>query len=308
MKKTAVVIPCYNEVLTIAKVGRDFKRELPDAVIIVLDNNSTDGSASAAREAGALVTLVPRQGKGAVVRHIFREVDADIYVMVDGDDTYPAESVHGLIRPVTDGTADMAMGDRLSGGDYKAENKRAFHNFGNILVRNLVNYCFKSDLKDIMTGFRVFSRRFAGVVPILSDGFEVETEMTIRSLARRISIAEVPIAYKDRPEGSVSKLRTFSDGFRVLGMFFKILKDYRPMFFFGVLSLCAFLAGLACGIPVITEFIASRYITHVPLAVLATGFVLSAMTTLICGVILDTMVSQERHRGEIDILRFGNNG
>jgi glycosyltransferase involved in cell wall biosynthesis len=303
--KIAVVIPCFNEAMTIAKVVSDFRRELPDADVIVFDNRSTDGSAEIARGAGASVEYVSRQGKGAVIRHIFREIDADVYVMADGDDTYPAEHVHELIRPVAEGAADMAIGDRLSGGQYEAENKRAFHNFGNILLRRLVNYCFKSDIRDIMTGYRVFSKRFARSVPVLSDGFEVETEMTIRSLARRMSIVEVRVPYRDRPEGSVSKLRTFRDGFRVLGAFFRILKDYRPMFFFGLLSLCSMAAGLVCGVPVIVEFVMTRFITHVPLAILATGFVLVAMTMLICGVILDTMVSQERQRNEIDILRFG---
>jgi glycosyltransferase involved in cell wall biosynthesis len=301
--KTVIVIPCYNEEATISKVVTDFKRELPQSEIIVLDNRSTDKSPELAKEAGAKVLYVPTQGKGAVVRHVFREIEADVYIMVDGDDTYPAECVHELIKPVRNGVADMVVGDRLSGGDYSSENKRRFHNFGNTLVSYLVNHCFNSNINDIMTGYRVFSKRFTDVIPILSDGFEVETEMTIRCLDRKLPIVELPVSYRDRPEGSVSKLRTFHDGMKVLKTIFIILKDYRPMFFFGSLSLIALLAGLICGIPVITEFFEKRYITHVPLAILATGLVLVSASFFSCAFILDTMISHEKQRNEESIMR-----
>jgi glycosyltransferase involved in cell wall biosynthesis len=302
-EKIVIVIPCFNEEVTISKVVSDFKRELPEAEILVLDNRSTDRSAELARAAGAEVIYVSRQGKGSVVRHIFREIIADIFIMVDGDDTYPAEQVHELLKPVTSGSADMVIGDRLTGGGYASQNKRIFHNFGNVLVRRLVNICFGSHINDIMSGYRVFSRRFAMNVPILSDGFEVETEMTIMCLDRKLQIAELPIAYKDRPEGSFSKLHTFRDGFRVLKTIFMILKNYRPLFFFGSMSLCGFIGGLACGIPVIIEFVQRKYISHVPLAILSTGLIIVAMTMLNCAFILDTIVSHERQRNEVDIVR-----
>ncbi|MDR0615887.1 MAG: glycosyltransferase family 2 protein [Synergistaceae bacterium] len=306
--RIVVAIPCYNEQATISKVVSDFKRELPQAEIVVLDNRSTDRSSELARKAGAKVLYVSRQGKGAVARYIFREIDADIYVMVDGDDTYPAEFVHELIKPVKDGIADMVVGDRLSGGGYSNENKRRFHSFGNALVSFLVNHCFNSNINDIMTGYRAFSNRFSKVVPILSDGFEVETEITIRCLDRKLSIVELPVEYRDRPEGSVSKLRTFYDGFKVLKMIFIILKDYRPMLFFGSLSLATLVAGLICGIPVITEFFEKRYITHVPLAILATGLVLVSASFFSCAFILDTMISHENQRNEENIVRIRKTG
>jgi glycosyltransferase involved in cell wall biosynthesis len=301
--KITVAIPCYNEAATIAKVVADFRRELPEAEIIVLDNNSTDGTGEIARAAGASVVRVRRQGKGAVVRHIFRTMESDVCLMADGDDTYPAESARELIFTVASGEADMAVGDRLSGGVYAGCNKRPFHNFGNALVRALVNRCFGSRLNDIMSGYRAFNRRFAQNVPILSDGFEVETEMTVRCLDRNLVVAEIPVAYRDRPAGSVSKLRTFRDGWRVLRTFFGILKNYRPLFFFGSLAAAAFAAGLASGFPVLAEFAATRYITHVPLAVLATGFMMTSMITLACALILDAIASAERSRNESAIAR-----
>jgi glycosyltransferase involved in cell wall biosynthesis len=296
-----LVIPCYNEELTIAKVVTDFKKELPaDCRIVVMNNRSTDNSAELASAAGAEVFFVARQGKGAVVREIFRSIDADVYIMVDGDDTYPAEDVHKLLAPVEAGNSDMAVGDRISGGAYGQVNDRRFHGFGNILVKKLVNFCFKSDLRDIMTGYRVFSRSFVENVPILSDGFEVETEMTIRALDRKLSIVEIPIAYRNRPEGSFSKLNTLRDGMRVLKTIFFILKDYRPLLFFGALSLLFLLAGCASGVPVLLEFMRTRFITRVPLALLATGLVLVSAVTLNCALILDTFVAHERQRNELE--------
>jgi hypothetical protein len=246
---------------------------------------------------------VLRKGKGNVVREIFRRIDADIYVMVDGDDTYPAEAVRDLLRPVLSGAADMVVGDRLSRGRYAAENRRPFHNFGNDLVCRLVNAAFGSTMKDIMSGYRVFSRRFTQVVPILSDGFEVETEMTIAALDRKLPLVEIPVAYRDRPAGSHSKLHTFRDGFRVLKTIFIVVKDYRPLFFFGALSLVAFVVGLASGLPVIFEFLRTRYITLVPSAIFATGCTLLAATLLSCGLILDSVSKYHRERNEMDVVR-----
>lgn len=301
--KIVVGIPCYNEEMTIAKVVSDFREVLPEAEVIVMDNCSTDRSATYARRAGATVLPVLRKGKGNVVREIFRRIDADIYVMVDGDDTYPAEAVRDLLRPVLSGTADMVVGDRLSGGRYAAENRRPFHNFGNDLVCRLVNAAFGSTMKDIMSGYRVFSRRFTQVVPILSDGFEVETEMTIAALDRKLPLVEIPVAYRDRPAGSHSKLHTFRDGFRVLKTIFIVVKDYRPLFFFGALSLVAFVVGLASGLPVIFEFLKTRYITLVPSAIFATGCMLLAATLLSCGLILDSVSKYHRERNEMDVVR-----
>lgn len=302
--KTIVAIPCYNEENTIAKVVQDFRRELPEAEIFVMNNRSTDASAKLAADAGAKVMPVMRQGKGAVVREIFRKLDADIYVMVDGDDTYPAEAVKTLIEPVFSGNTDMVVGDRLSSGGYASENKRNFHNFGNHLVRKLVNYCFGSKLNDIMTGYRVFSKTFAKNVPILSDGFEVETEMTIRCLDRKLNITEIPVDYRDRPIGSFSKLNTFRDGFRVIKTIFTILKDYRPFFFFGVIALISFLLGIVTGIPVIAEFLRTRYVSHVPLSILATGLMLISGLSLTTAFILDTLVAHERQRNEVELLNY----
>jgi len=300
--KIAVVIPCYNEEQTIGKVVKDFQIALPESEIYVMDNRSTDKSAEHAEAAGARVIWVGRKGKGSVVREIFRKIDADIYVMIDGDDTYPAEAAPELIKPVIDGAAEMVVGDRLSKGLYATQNKRNFHNFGNHLVKKLVNLCFKSNLKDIMSGYRVFSKLFAKNVPILSDGFEVETEMTIRCLDRKLGIAEIPIEYRDRPAGSFSKLNTIKDGFRVLKTIFIILKDYRPLFFFGSISLLLFILGLISGIPVLLEFLKTRYVSHVPLSILATGLMLTSGLSLTCGFILDTLVAHERQRNEVDLL------
>lgn len=300
----AILIPCYNESLTITKVISDFKRELPNARIVVLNNRSTDNSAQLAQEAGAEVIFVATQGKGAVVRDAFRSINADAYVMVDGDDTYPAEAVHELLEALREENADMVIGDRLSNGTYAQENKRGFHDFGNNLVRWLVNHCFKSNLHDIMTGYRIFSRRFVKNIPILSNGFEVETEITIAALDRRLRIVEVPIIYRDRPNGSFSKLNTFKDGFRVLKTIGKILRNYRPLFFFGSISLCCFFCGLGAGIPVLLEFARTRYITHVPLALLAVGFMILFGLMLSCAMILNTLVAYERQSNELHIANF----
>ena len=222
MKKIAILIPCYNEEITVAKVITDFKKELPDALIYVYNNNSTDNTLQIAYENGAIVKNEYRQGKGNVVRNMFRDIDPDVYVLVDGDNTYPANMVHQLIKPILMETADMVVGDRISNGTYKKQNKRLFHDFGNGMVRNTINRLFKTNLKDVMSGYRAFSRTFVKNIPILSKGFEVETEMTLHALDKRFIIKEIPIEYKDRPNKSKSKLNTFTDGYKVIKTIIKM--------------------------------------------------------------------------------------
>lgn len=301
MKKIAVMIPCYNEELTIKKVVEDFKKELPDAYIYVYNNNSKDNTEKIAKDAGAIVIREYKQGKGNVVRSMFRDIDADMYVMVDGDDTYPAEEVHKLIEVVESGMADMAIGDRLSNGTYIKENKRNFHNFGNVLVKNTINFIFKSKLNDIMTGYRVFNREFVKNMPVLSPGFEIETEMTFHALDRNYSIVEVPITYRDRPVGSVSKLNTFSDGFKVLLTIFKMFKNYRPLGFFLIVAIIFWIISLIIGVPLFVEFFKTGVVTKFPSGILATGIAIFGMLSLSIGVILDTLVRQ--HKEQLEILR-----
>lgn len=293
-KKIAVLIPCYNEELTVEKTVSDFKRVLPNADIYVYNNNSKDRTKELALKVGAIVKDEYRQGKGAVVRSMFRDIDADVYIMVDGDDTYPAEEVEGLIAPVLDGKADMAIGDRLS-STYYTENKRPFHNFGNSLVKGLINFLFKSDLNDIMTGYRSFSKKFVKCMPVMSDGFQIETEMTIFALTNNMQVVNVPITYRDRPEGSESKLNTFSDGFKVLLTLFNLFKDNRPFLFFGCLSLIIFILGLIVGVPVIDEFIKTSYITKVPSAVLAAALMINSFLMLSVGIVLDAIKNEKRY-------------
>ena len=293
-KKIAVLIPCYNEELTVEKTVSDFKRVLPNADIYVYNNNSKDRTKELALKAGAIVKDEYRQGKGAVVRSMFRDIDADVYVMVDGDDTYPADEVEGLIAPVLEGKADMVIGDRLS-STYYTENKRPFHNFGNSLVKGLINFLFKSDLNDIMTGYRSFSKKFVKCMPVMSDGFQIETEMTIFALTNNMQVVNVPITYRDRPEGSESKLNTFSDGFKVLLTLFNLFKDNRPFLFFGSISIVIFIIGLLIGIPVINEFIKTAYITKVPSAVLAAALMLNAFLMFSVGIILDAIKNEKRY-------------
>lgn len=291
MEKIAILIPCYNEELTVKKVVTDFKTALPKADIYVYDNNSTDNTAEIAKKAGAIVRKEPIQGKGAVVKSMFRDIDADVYVIVDGDDTYPADEVKKLIDPIINKGADMVIGDRLSSTYFK-ENKRPFHNFGNTLVRNLINLLFKANIKDIMTGYRGFSYRFVKSMPIKSKGFQIETEMSVFALVYGMNIEEVTIQYKDRPEGSNSKLNTFKDGFKVLLTIFNLCKNYRPFLFFGLLSLLVFIVGLIVGIPVIAEFIETSFITKVPSAILASALCLNAFILFAAGMIMDSIKNQ----------------
>ncbi|MFA5993664.1 MAG: glycosyltransferase family 2 protein [Parcubacteria group bacterium] len=286
--KIAVLIPCYNEEKTIEKVISDFKTAIPLADIYVYDNNSKDKTYDIAVASGAIVKKEPRQGKGFVVQKMFREIDADIYVLVDGDDTYPAENVMELIERISEG-ADMVVGDRLSNGTYEKENKRGFHNFGNNLVRSLVNMLFKSKLRDIMSGYRIFSRDFVKNYPVLVGGFQLETDMTIFALDRDFVVREVPIVYRDRPVGSVSKLNTFSDGIKVIMVIFNLFRYYRPFLFFSLVSVAFVLLGLIIGFPVIVEYLESHFIAKVPSAILAASLMLLSALSFISGVILDAL-------------------
>lgn len=295
----AALVPCYNESLTIAKVCDDFKKYLPEATVYVYDNNSSDGTAKIAAEHGAVVVHEGRQGKGNVVRQMLRDIDADCYVMVDGDDTYPIEQVREVIAPILDGTADHVVGDRLSNGTYAAENKRAGHGFGNDLVRWLIKVLYGFEYTDVMTGYRAFNREFAKTLPVLSPGFEIETELSIHAVDKNWRIVQVPIDYRDRPEGSESKLNTVSDGIKVLKMIFSLFKDYKPLGFFSLIALVFFVIGLVLGIPVIAEFAATGLVPRFPTAILAVAFCGLAALMLVCGLILDTVVKGDRRDWEL---------
>ena len=285
--KIVILIPCLNEEITIGKVIHDFQDAIPEAKIIVFDNNSTDRTAAIVRECGAEVIPESRPGKGHVVASMFRKVDADYYVIVDGDDTYSAEHVRKLLEPVMKEQADMAVAVRLA--EYTATSFRPLHVFGNNLVRRLVNWIFKSNLSDIMSGYRAFSRELVQSIPILSSGFEVETEITIRILDYGFRIKEVPLPYRERPEGSVSKLRTFHDGFRVLAEIARIAKAYKPFTFFGGIGLAFILAGGILGIWVILDYLEDEYVNKVPTAILATGFMLLGFGSIGIGILLNTI-------------------
>jgi len=304
MNDIAILIPCYNEELTIVKVIQDFRKELPEAKIYVYDNNSSDDTALIAEEHGAIVKQEYRQGKGNVVRSMFRDIEADIYIMIDGDDTYPAEFVHKIIEPIINQKADIVIGDRHSNGTYKDENSRPLHNFGNNLVKNLINKLFNSNLKDIMSGYRAFNKNFVKNMPVNSKGFEIETEMTLHTLDKNFLIKEIPIEYRDRPEGSFSKLNTFSDGTRVLKTIFWVFKDYKPLAFFTILSTLFFILSLLVGIPVIAEFITTSFITKIPSAILSVGLMMVAVLSLFSGFILDTIVKQHRESYELNLIRW----
>ena len=300
--KVAVLIPCYNEAVTIGKVVDDFKRVLPDADIYVYDNNSKDGTADIAREHGAIVKFEGRQGKGNVVRSMFRDIDADYYLLVDGDDTYPAEAAPALLEPLRADRADMTVGDRLSNGSYGEENDRAFHGFGNDLVRFLIKAIYGFEFSDVMTGYRAYNKVFAKTMPVLSPGFEIETELSIHAVDKRWRIAEVPIDYRDRPEGSESKLSTFSDGFKVLMMILSLFKDYKPLALFSWVALLFVALGLIAGVPVIAQFAATGLVPRLPSALLAVGLVFVGLLAFTCGLILDTVVKGARKQYEIQVM------
>lgn len=297
--KVAVLIPCYNEAVTIGKVIDDFKRVLPDADIYVYDNNSKDDTAAIAEDHGAIVRTEPRQGKGNVVRQMFREIDADYYIMVDGDDTYPAEAAPRLLEPLMNDTADMTVGDRLSNGTYGEENDRAFHGFGNNLVRWLIKVIYGYAFDDVMTGYRAFNRIFVKTMPVLSEGFQIETELSIHAVDKRFRIADVPIDYRDRPEGSYSKLSTFGDGAKVLRAIASLFKDHKPMAFFGWLALILIVLGLIAGIPVIAEYFQTGLVPRFPTAILAIALVICGALSFTAGIILDTVAKTGRKQWEL---------
>ncbi|WDM21575.1 glycosyltransferase [Paenibacillus polymyxa] len=302
--KIAVLLPCYNEELTIGQVIDDFKKELPEAEIIVYDNNSKDKTTEVALRHGATVKKEYRQGKGNVIASMFRDIDADIFIMADGDNTYPATSVHSLINPIVLGEADMVIGDRHTNGTYSKENKRSFHDFGNRCVRYIINKLFNAELKDIMSGYRAFNKKFVKNIPILSSGFEIETEMSIHALDKNFLVKEVPIDYRDRPEGSFSKLNTYSDGIKVLKTIFWLYKDYRPLVFFAFVSAILFVFGLIFGLPVILEFIKTRLIEKIPSAILSVGLMNLSFLSLACGFILDTIVKQHKQNYVMNVTYF----
>ena len=305
MMKCAVLLPCYNESMTIQKVVRDFKMALPEADIWVYDNNSTDDSFRLAIEAGAKVRKVPQQGKGHVVRRMFQEVEADVYVMVDSDDTYPADEVHKLIRPIADGLADMVNGDRLS-STYMRENKRPGHNFGNTLVCALVRWLWHKQVNDVMTGYRAFSRRFVKSCPILSNGFEIETEMTLHTVDKRMSLLEVPVKYRDRPAGSFSKLNTISDGFRVLKTIFNMFHYYRPMMFFGALSFVSATVGMVMVVPVFLEYFQTGEVPKFPTLIFSCFLIMSGLLMFAIGLILDSVKKQSDQMFELHLLALND--
>ncbi len=297
MDKIAVLIPCYNESRTIAKVVADWKRELPEAAVYVYDNNSTDHTDTIAREAGAIVRYEPHQGKGAVVRRMFREIDARCYIMVDGDDTYPAEFGRQMAEEVLCCQADMVVGDRLS-STYFTENKRPFHNMGNTVVRFFINHLFHSDIRDVMTGYRAFSYLFVKTFPVLSKGFEIETEMTIHAVDKDMCIKNVIVTYRDRPEGSVSKLNTLPDGIRVLRTIFRLYKDYRPVRFFGAVAAVLFALATVFFIPVMAEYIRTGLVPNFPTLIVCGYCVIVAFLSWFAGLILQTLIQKDRQAFE----------
>lgn len=301
MDTIAVLIPCYNEAVTIRKVVEDYRRVLPEAVIYVYDNNSTDDTAAIAAEAGAVVRHEYQQGKGSVIRRMFREIDAKCYLMVDGDDTYPAEYAPEMARLVLERQADMVVGDRLS-ATYFTENKRPFHNFGNRLVRWSINALFGSSIRDIMTGYRTFSYQFVKSFPVLSKGFEIETEMSIHAIDKNMRLETVVIQYRDRPEGSESKLNTYSDGFKVLRTIARLYRNYKPLAFFGLLALLLAVIAAVMFVPVLLEYFRTGLVARFP-TLIVSGFVaIAAILSLFSGLILQTMVHKNRQDFEMQLI------
>ena len=302
MDEIAVLIPCYNEAITIAKVVSDAKKYLPSATVYVYDNNSTDSTAEEARKAGAIVRKETRQGKGNVVRTMFRDVDAEVYLMVDGDDTYGLETAPEMVRRVKQENADMVVGDRLS-GDYYTENKRAFHNFGNDLVRFQINHLFHTRVKDVMTGYRAFSYRFVKTFAISSKGFEIETEMTAHAADRNLLMSSLPITYRDRPEGSYSKLHTFRDGFKVLKTIGGLFRKYRPMAFYSLFFLL--FAGLGIGflVPVFLDYLATGEVARFPTLIACCFSLLVAILCLFSGFLFSTLRSQDKAEFERSLIQ-----
>ncbi|MEE1052415.1 MAG: glycosyltransferase [Lachnospiraceae bacterium] len=301
----AVLIPCYNEAKTIRKVVEDWKKELPEAAIYVYDNNSSDGTDMIAREAGAIVRYERQQGKGNVVRRMFQDIDALCYIMIDGDDTYPAEYGREMVNEVLENRVDMVIGDRLS-STYFQENKRPFHNFGNSLVRTCINSMFGADVKDIMTGYRAFSYRFVKTFPVLSKGFEIETEMTIHAVDKSMYVKNTVITYRDRPEGSESKLNTFQDGFKVLRTIIRMLRNYRPLRFFGFMSLFMMLLALILFVPVFGEYLATGLVPRIPTLIVSGFLVIAALISLFSGLILHMIAQKDKRDFEFHIYMAEN--
>ena len=301
MDEIAVLIPCYNESQTIKKVVTDFKKVLPEATIYVYDNNSSDGTDEIARAAGAVVRYEYQQGKGNVIRTMFRDIDAKCYIMVDGDDTYPAENAREMVNKVLERNVDMVVGDRLS-STYFQENKRPFHNFGNSIVRSSINLLFKSDIKDIMTGYRAFSYKFVKTFPVLSKGFEIETEMTIHAIDKKMFVENVVIDYRDRPEGSDSKLNTYSDGIKVLFTIFKLLRTYKPLRFFGILSLLLIIIMLIFFIPVFISFIQTGEVEKFPTLIVCGFTVIAAIQSFFSGLMLETINQKNKQDFEMRLI------
>ena len=302
MSKIAVLIPCYNEGTTIGKVVVDFRSELPEADIYVYDNNSTDDTVEKAKKAGAIIGYERRQGKGNVVRRMLREIDADCYILVDGDDTYPVENAKEMARMVLEEKTDMVIGDRLS-ATYFEENKRPLHDSGNRLVRSIINRIFHSDVKDIMTGYRAMSRRLVETLPLLSEGFEIETEMTIMALDSGLDIRHIPVQYRDRPDGSVSKLNTITDGCRILLTILKLYRDYQPLRFFSMIAALLVVIATIVLIPVLTEYFHTGLVPRYPTLIVCGFVILFAMMMWVCGIVLEVMLAHQRQLRELIVKR-----
>lgn len=300
MDKVAVLIPCYNESKTIEKVVHDFKKALPEAVIYVYDNNSSDKTDEIAKKAGAVVRYEYQQGKGNVIRRMFRDIDAECYIMVDGDDTYPAEFAPKMVEKVLEKNVDMVVGDRLS-STYFEENKRPFHNFGNSLVRKSINLLFKSDIKDIMTGYRAFSYQFVKTFPVLSKGFEIETEMSIHAIDKNMHIENEIIEYRDRPEGSESKLNTYSDGFKVIRTIMRLYRNYKPLAFFGIIAFVLLSVSIGFFVPVFLEYLSTGLVPKFPTLIVCGFSVISSIQSFFAGLTLQTIVQKNRQDFEMKL-------
>lgn len=297
-KKIAVLIPCYNEAITIEKVVKDYKSVLPEADIYVYDNNSSDGTDKIAKKAGAIVKYEYRQGKGNVIRTMFRDIDADCYLMIDGDDTYPKENAREMCELVLKGKADMVIGDRLS-STYFTENKRPFHNFGNKIVRFSINKLFKCQVKDIMTGYRAFSYDFVKGFPVLSKGFEIETEMTIHAVDKNYKLVEVPVTYRDRPEGSESKLSTYSDGFKVLKTIASLFKEYKPSAFFNIIAILFLIAGICIGLPAYIGYFKTGLVEKFPSLIVSCFSLMISLLFWVTGILLQVIVKKHKQLYEL---------
>jgi len=302
LEEIAVLIPCYNEGKTIEKVVTDWKKELPEATIYVYDNNSSDGTDEIARKAGATVRYEYQQGKGNVVRSMFRDIDAKCYIIIDGDDTYPAEFARPMVDAVLNRRVDMVVGDRLS-STYFEENKRPFHNFGNTLVRKSINILFKSDIKDIMTGYRAFSYQFVKTFPVLSKGFEIETEMSIHAIDKNMFVENQVIEYRDRPEGSESKLNTYSDGFKVLKTIGRLFRNYKPLSFFGIIAFILAAISIGLFIPVFMQYVSTGLVNRFPTMIMCGFIMIAAIQAFFAGLILQTTVQKNRQDFEMELIK-----